>query len=496
MSAAHGARSWDEVAGSPNVTYKTRDRVGNWRVYERALVSRGDVTLWLSPDARAAWGVPPSGRPGGQPRFSDLAIETALTLRLVFHVPLRQTEGFVRSILTVMRAGLDAPDHTTLSRRSQMLDVAGHDVPARGPLHLIVDSTGLSVVGEGEWAAATHGGRGNRGWKTLHLGVDRASLIVAHALTEATVDDATVGSDLIGAAAGRVASVTGDAAYDTVAFDEAASARHARVVVPPARTAKVSRRGPRSSARDRCDRRRGNARAAPMEEGLGLPPAGSCGERLLPGHVHHWGWPTRPQSWWPARRGEPGVQRPESDDRAWQAPVDCDPSVTRPWVGKTASPGSSHAPTPRMGGCDTRRTGHARVEDAPSRRRPLRRDRRACADRGDGRRCDCGRRSDWCDSRRRGQRHRGWRCGLPRWGSDGVSPSTAPSESSGSSCGGFAFGIALSLARHAHDDRRQNRIRGALADFEAQLARLGRPILEVVRLADRDRLLRQLRGRL
>jgi hypothetical protein len=167
-------------------------------------------------------------------------------------LPLRQTEGFVRSILTIMRAGLDAQNHTTLSRRSQLLHVAAYGLPAQGPLHLIVDSTGLSIVGEGEWAAAKHGGRGTRGWKKLHLGVDRSGVIVAHMLTEATVDDATVGIDLIGAAVGDVASVTGDAAYDTVGFYEAASARHARVVVPPTRTAKVSRRGPRSSARDRA----------------------------------------------------------------------------------------------------------------------------------------------------------------------------------------------------------------------------------------------------
>jgi hypothetical protein len=118
-------------------TYKTRYRVGNWRAYERALVRRGDVTLWLSPDARAAWAAPSSGRPGGQPRFSDLSIETALTLRLVFHLPLRQTEGFVRSILAVVRAGLDAPDHTTLSRRGQRLEVVWHAVPAHEPLHLL-----------------------------------------------------------------------------------------------------------------------------------------------------------------------------------------------------------------------------------------------------------------------------------------------------------------------------------------------------------------------
>jgi hypothetical protein len=232
-------------------TYKTRYRVVNWRAYERALVSRGDVTLWFSPGARAAWAAPRSGRPGGQPRFSDVAIETAVTLRLVFRLPLRQMEGFVRSILAVMRAGLHAPDHTTLSRRGQLLKGAVHNVPATGPLHLILDSTG-SVVGEGEWAAAKHGGRGTRGWKKLHLGVGRSGLIVAHALTEATVDDATVGIDLIGAAAGDVASVTADAAYGTIAFYEAAGAPPARVVVLPTRTARVSRRGPRSSARDRA----------------------------------------------------------------------------------------------------------------------------------------------------------------------------------------------------------------------------------------------------
>jgi hypothetical protein len=133
-----------------------------------------------------------SGRPGGQRRFSDLAIETALTLRLVFRLPLCQTEGFVRSILTMLRTALDAPDHTTLSRRSQRLGVALPAVPASEPLHLVVDSTGLSIVGEGAWAAAKYGGRGTRGWKTLHLGGDRAGVIVAQALTEATIDDATV----------------------------------------------------------------------------------------------------------------------------------------------------------------------------------------------------------------------------------------------------------------------------------------------------------------
>jgi len=247
------------------------------------------VTLWLSPAPIAGWGGAPSGRPGGQQRFSDLAIETALTLRLVFRLPLRQTEGFVRSILTVMRAGLAAPDHTTLSRLGWWLDVAVHNIPFKEPLHRIVDSTGLSAVGQGEWAAAKHGERGTRGWKKLHLGVDRSGVIVAHVLTDATVDDATVGIDFIGPAAGGVASVTGDAADDTVAFHEAASARHAQFVVPPTRTARVSRRGPRSSTRDR---------AITDVEALGRKSratmAGPGGKRLLPLQDHHWRRSSRP----------------------------------------------------------------------------------------------------------------------------------------------------------------------------------------------------------
>ena len=149
--------------------------------------------------------------------------------------------------------GLDlrSPDHTTLSRRGQHLDLTLRGVPRRAGLHLIIDSTGLSIVGEGEWTATKHGGRGTRGWKKLHVGVDQTGVIVAHELTDATVDDAATGVELIEAVGDDIASVTADAAYDTVAFYDAAGARGATVVVPPAKTARVSRRRPRSRARDR-----------------------------------------------------------------------------------------------------------------------------------------------------------------------------------------------------------------------------------------------------
>ncbi len=231
--------------------YKTKYRVANWPEYERGLVQRGSVTIWLSPEAVVAWKPARDGRRGGQRKYSDLAIETAITLRLVFHLPLRQTEGLLNSLFAMMGIDLSAPDHTTLSRRGQSLNIALRRVAINEPIHLVVDSTGLSIVGEGEWAAAKHGGKGKRGWKKLHLGVDGSGVIVAQVLTDWNVDDANTGLDLMEAVEGDVASFVGDAAYDTVAVYDAAGARGATVIVPPTRAAVVSRRKPRSAARDR-----------------------------------------------------------------------------------------------------------------------------------------------------------------------------------------------------------------------------------------------------
>ena len=231
-------------------TYKTQDHVQNWAAYDRALVCRGDITIWVSPAASAAWDPDGAGTRGAPRKYSALAIEAALTLRLLFHLPRRQTAGFLTSLCVLMGLDLRSPDHTTLSRRGHHLDLRLRGVPRRAGLHLIIDSPGRSLAGEGEWATAKHRGRGTRGWTTLHVGVDHTGVIVAHALTDATVDDATTGVELIEAVTDDIARVTADAAYDTVGFYDAAGARGATGVVPPTKTARVSRRRPRSSARD------------------------------------------------------------------------------------------------------------------------------------------------------------------------------------------------------------------------------------------------------
>ena len=233
--------------------YKTKYRVTNWTQYDRYLSQRGDITFWMSPEAIANWTARPTGRRGGQQKYSDLAIETALTLRLLFHLPLRQTEGFLLSIFELMGVHLDAPDHTTLSRRSRQLELPLRARQGAGPINLIIDSSGLAIFGEGEWAAAKHGGRGIQGWRKLHLGVDETGVIVAQTLTDANVDDATTGVALIQEVADDISTVIGDAAYDTRPVYAAATDRSASVVVPPIKTARVGR--PRSPARDQAVRR-------------------------------------------------------------------------------------------------------------------------------------------------------------------------------------------------------------------------------------------------
>jgi hypothetical protein len=237
--------------------YKTKYHVTNWASFDRALVRRGDVTVWLSPEAVATWKPASVERRGGQMKYSNVAIEIALTLRLIFNLPLRQAEGFLTSLFELMGVALDVSDHTTLSRRSQGLKLELRHGGTSKPIHLIVDSTGLSIVGEGEWAAAKHGRKGKRGWKKLHLGVDGSRVIVARALTDGNADDAMTGLDLIECVEGKIASFTGDAAYDTIAIYESVGRRGGNVVVPPTSTATVSRRGRRSASGSNV-RRTGN----------------------------------------------------------------------------------------------------------------------------------------------------------------------------------------------------------------------------------------------
>src|ERR671933_1414652 len=142
---------------------RAKHRVANWSAYEAGLRQRGSLTVWFSDDAVAAWWAAARTTPGGQPRYSAVAIETALTLRVIFHLGLRQIEGLIGSLLQLLGLDLPVPDHSTLSRRAKTLAVVRPKAGSE-PVHLLVDSTGLKLRGPGEWPAEKHGTRRRRAW--------------------------------------------------------------------------------------------------------------------------------------------------------------------------------------------------------------------------------------------------------------------------------------------------------------------------------------------
>ena len=150
--------------------YRKKYKIHNWRAYERSLINRGDLTLWLSEDVIESWNSDLDQRLGRPKVYSDLAIETVLTLRLLFKLPLRQTEGYLKSIFSLMNVGLNVPDHTTLSRRNSTLKTRLKRIgKPSGRADLVIDSTGLVIHGEGRWTRHKHGKRKRRGWALLLL---------------------------------------------------------------------------------------------------------------------------------------------------------------------------------------------------------------------------------------------------------------------------------------------------------------------------------------
>jgi hypothetical protein len=196
--------------------------------------------VWFTDEAIAEWRAPATGRRGGQLIYSALAIETALTMRLVFHQPLRQTEGLLRSIADVLGLDIAIPDHTTLSRRGVGMTVLLRDIHRTEPLHLVVDSTGLKIYGEGEWLDAKRGSRSRRRWRKLHIGINAETHdVVVAELTPEDVGDVSVVPDLLEQIDSRVATLTADGAYDVEAVYDAMAGRDpgAAVIIPPRATA-------------------------------------------------------------------------------------------------------------------------------------------------------------------------------------------------------------------------------------------------------------------
>ena len=214
---------------------KYRYKVTNWAEYDRALVNRGSLTVWFDEaSVKDTWTPPrPVGR--GKPGlYSDAAIQTCLTLKALFRLPYRATEGLLKSLMQLCQLDLPVPDHTHMSRRAGTLAV---QIPRRarsGPMHVVVDSTGLKIFGEGEWKVRQHGVGKRRTWRKIHLAVDaNAKDIIGIEVTTADWGDCEVLPGLLAQVEGDIAQVSADGAYDTQDCHEAIAEHGAKATIPP-----------------------------------------------------------------------------------------------------------------------------------------------------------------------------------------------------------------------------------------------------------------------
>ncbi|MDR0213200.1 MAG: IS5 family transposase, partial [Comamonas sp.] len=219
---------------------KTRYRTTNWAQYNAALKARGSLTVWF--DKRISWFAAASGKRGRSPKFSDAAIQFCLTIKNLFGLALRQTTGFVQSLLTLSGLHWPVPDFSTLCRRQRILDVQIPYQPSYGGLHLLVHSTGIKFLGEGEWKCKKHGAERRRQWRKLHIGIDAHTLQVrAICVTSNDVSDAAVVPQLLEQlpAGEPLQNLTGDDAYDTKEVHAAVMERNAIPIIPPRKNARM-----------------------------------------------------------------------------------------------------------------------------------------------------------------------------------------------------------------------------------------------------------------
>ena len=220
-------------------------KINNWSGYNKSLIKRGDITLWLDEitleSCRGNVQDDYSGR--GRPRtYPNIILKAMLCLRYYYRLPLRATVGFFGSIVKL--SGIpnpSVPDYTTLCRRQKGIDLNIAPTRKDEPIHILLDSTGSKVFGEGEWKVRKHGNEGRRTWRKLHLAVDEKSqMIYARELTENDVHDSNVVEDLLYSIKAKITKVSADGAYDTMECRYVINEVEAVPVVPPRSNAVIN----------------------------------------------------------------------------------------------------------------------------------------------------------------------------------------------------------------------------------------------------------------
>jgi hypothetical protein len=224
---------------------KTSYRITNWREYNESLVQRGSITFWFSDEVIDQWNHANDKPKVGHPFvYSDTAIESLLMLRELFRLPYRQTEGLGRSLAALMEVDVAIPDYTSLAKRAAKLGVALKVGGRKGPIDVVVDSTGLKVFGEGEWKTRKHGVSKRRTWRKLHLAINpETQEIEAEVLTENSGHDADQVTEILEQVSPPVASFCGDGSYDKWKVYNTLAGKGIQPIIPPQHNAKIKQHG-------------------------------------------------------------------------------------------------------------------------------------------------------------------------------------------------------------------------------------------------------------
>ena len=238
---------------------KKRCQIKNWSEYNRALVNRGSITLWVSKEAIEGWhSTCHTGEKGRPQVYSDSAILCALQLRAVYHLTLRHLEGFLGDIVRRLKLSIKVPSYTQICRRAKQLSkvLKKKKLSYRRPTDIVIDSTGLKAHGEGEWKVRQHGTSKRRGWMKLHIAVDpKSQEIILSDLTDngPGSGDARTAAKLIKKAPKSVKTVLGDGAYDSIECRRAVDGIGAKPIIPPPTHAVVRRKSTDPAVRERND---------------------------------------------------------------------------------------------------------------------------------------------------------------------------------------------------------------------------------------------------
>ena len=224
---------------------KEQYRIRNWSEYNAGLKRRGSITFWLSTDVIDKWLVKQkTGKRGASTTYNDVAIATMSTIKSIFGLAGRQAQGFVESVFELMQINLPVPDHSTVSRRLGSLQIKLPVKKKESARHLVVDSTGVKVYGEGEWKTRQHGISKRRTWRKLHLGIDETTgEIISAVATTNDYHDSQVLGDILDGVKGEISQVSTDGAYDTKNCYEQIERKEARAVIPPRKNAKIQQHG-------------------------------------------------------------------------------------------------------------------------------------------------------------------------------------------------------------------------------------------------------------